>query len=266
MASRPTTDSGATRPHQEATPDNVSLLPVRREPARELDDPRMSDVDEWGRSESLRSLARAAYAPIYDKWFRVEWEGLDKIPAEGGALLVANHAAAIPSDAPVIMHGVETELGRRVVSEFGLDLSGLVLDMTNFATYIDSTNEKAPIAQRGKAKQKRADLRLVGLGLVVDLVGHGPHAPVVLGLDRAIRLDRLPDLLCQREARPGGTESRSRRPRSNPGRGARHRRCSRSSRSRRGGCGRRGARGVKAWSSVSIDGRAIAGSSWQRAR
>src|SRR5437016_2359272 len=40
---------------------------------------------------------------------------------------------------------IETELGRRIVSEFGLDLSGLVLDMTNFATYIDSTNEKAPI-------------------------------------------------------------------------------------------------------------------------
>ena len=44
-------------------------------------------------------------------WFRVEWEGLENIPAEGGALLVANHAGAIPSDAPVIMHGIETELG-----------------------------------------------------------------------------------------------------------------------------------------------------------
>ncbi len=44
-----------------------------------------------------------------------------------------------------------------MVTEFGLDLSGLVLDMTNFATYIDSTNDRAPIAQRGKAKQKRMD-------------------------------------------------------------------------------------------------------------
>jgi 1-acyl-sn-glycerol-3-phosphate acyltransferase len=38
---------------------------------------------------------------------------LEKIPA-GPALLVANHAAAIPSDAPVIMHGIEEELGRPV--------------------------------------------------------------------------------------------------------------------------------------------------------
>jgi len=62
---------------------------------------------------------------------------------------------------------IETELGRRIVAEFDLDLSGLVLDMTNFATFIDSTNDRAPIAQRGKAKQKRVDLRLVGLALVV---------------------------------------------------------------------------------------------------
>ena len=54
------------------------------------------------------------YEPIYSKWFRAEWEGLEKIPAEGGALLVANHAGAIPSDAPVIMHGIEKELGRPV--------------------------------------------------------------------------------------------------------------------------------------------------------
>jgi len=80
----------------------------------ELDDPRMGDVDEWGRSESIRSLTRKIYDPIYKHWFRAEWEGLEKIPTDGGALLVANHAAALPSDAPVIMHGIETELERPV--------------------------------------------------------------------------------------------------------------------------------------------------------
>jgi transposase len=69
---------------------------------------------------------------------------------------------------------IETELGRRMVTEFGLDLSGLVLDMTNFATFIDSANERAPIAQRGKAKQKRTDLRLVGLALIVTRDGGVP--------------------------------------------------------------------------------------------
>jgi transposase len=69
---------------------------------------------------------------------------------------------------------IEGELGRRIVTEFDLDLSGLILDMTNFATYIDSGNDKAPIAQRGKAKQKRVDLRLVGLGLIVTRDGSVP--------------------------------------------------------------------------------------------
>jgi 1-acyl-sn-glycerol-3-phosphate acyltransferase len=85
--------------------------PAELEP---LSDPRRSDVDEWGRSEHLRQLARRLYDPIYRQLFRVEWQGLEKIPTDGGALLVANHAAAIPSDAPVIMHGIEEELHRPV--------------------------------------------------------------------------------------------------------------------------------------------------------
>jgi len=84
-------------------------------PAPTPTDPaRRSDVDEWGRSEHIRALTRRLYDPIYRYWFRVEWEGLDLLPSEGGALLVANHAGAIPSDAPAIMHGVETEVGRPV--------------------------------------------------------------------------------------------------------------------------------------------------------
>lgn len=94
----------------------TAIVPLRVTPADEeqIEDPRLSDVDEWGRSERTRALARALYEPVYSKWFRTEWEGLDKIPDAGGALLVANHAGAIPSDAPVIMHGIEKELGRPV--------------------------------------------------------------------------------------------------------------------------------------------------------
>ena len=46
----------------------------------------------------------------------------------------------------------------------GVDVSSVALDMTNFATFIDTANQKAPVAQRGKARQKRSDLRLVGPG------------------------------------------------------------------------------------------------------
>jgi transposase len=69
---------------------------------------------------------------------------------------------------------IETQIFGTMIERYGLDLAGLALDMTNFATYIDSTNERAPIAQRGKAKQKRVDLRLVGLALVVTRDGGIP--------------------------------------------------------------------------------------------
>ena len=80
------------------------------------------------------------------------------------------------------MHAVSlaelAEIERRVtaamIGRFDLDTSALALDMTNFATYIDTGNAKAPIAQRGKAKQKRSDLRLVGLGLVITRDGGIP--------------------------------------------------------------------------------------------
>ena len=70
------------------------------------------------------------------------------------------------------------EIERRIVTQmvetFQVDLSGLVLDMTNFATWIDSGNDRAPIAQRGHSKQKRNDLPIVGLGLVVSTDGGIP--------------------------------------------------------------------------------------------
>ena len=93
---------------------SVALVPVPAAHPRTLPDPRRSDVDEWGRSEHMREIARMVYGPLYRSWHRVEWEGLDKVPTEGGALLVSNHAGAIPADAPAIMHGIETELGRPV--------------------------------------------------------------------------------------------------------------------------------------------------------
>jgi len=95
-----------------------ALVPLVRPAAEDDEAPvggeRSADVDGWGRSERVRRVVRAAYSPVYRYWFRAEWDGLEHIPTEGGALLVANHAGAIPSDAPVIMHGVEEELGRPV--------------------------------------------------------------------------------------------------------------------------------------------------------
>jgi 1-acyl-sn-glycerol-3-phosphate acyltransferase len=114
-AASPRAGVSARNGARETADASVALVPVpKSEDAPELSDPRRSDVDEWGRSERMRTLARQLYGPLYDTWHRVEWEGFEHIPAAGGALLVSNHAGAIPSDAPAIMHGIETQLGRPV--------------------------------------------------------------------------------------------------------------------------------------------------------
>ena len=66
------------------------------------------------------------------------------------------------------------QIAAEIIKVSGADVSSVALDMTNFATFIATANGRAPIAQRGKAKQKRSDLRLVGLGLVVTRDGGLP--------------------------------------------------------------------------------------------
>ena len=107
-----------------------------------------------------------------DWWKKTAADRFIKIPAaalDHRRFWDAMHA--LPLDA---LAGIEQTLALTACARFGLDTSSVALDMTNFATFIDTGNDKAPIAQRGKAKQKRSDLRLVGLGLVVTREGGIP--------------------------------------------------------------------------------------------
>jgi transposase len=105
-------------------------------------------------------------------WSKTAGDRLVKLPL--AALDHRRFWDAMDDIGPEQLIEIERRICTKLVTEFDLDLSGLVLDMTNFATFIDSANERAPIAQRGHAKQKRTDLRLVGLGLVVTTDGGVP--------------------------------------------------------------------------------------------
>jgi transposase len=107
-----------------------------------------------------------------DWWATTAADRWVKIPA--AALDHRRFWDAMDAVAPGQLPEIERRIGQAAADRFGLDLSALVLDMTNFATFIGTGNEKAPIAQRGKAKQKRNDLRLVGLALVVTRDGGVP--------------------------------------------------------------------------------------------
>ena len=70
------------------------------------------EVDDWGRSERVFQLAEPALNFYYRYWFRVEVEGVENVPSDGGALLVSNHAGALPPDAPMIAKAIKEEHDR----------------------------------------------------------------------------------------------------------------------------------------------------------
>jgi 1-acyl-sn-glycerol-3-phosphate acyltransferase len=67
-------------------------------------------VDDWGRSERVEDLVdRTVIEFLYRLWFRCEVEGVEHVPADGGALLVSNHSGALPPDATMIAKAVKEE-------------------------------------------------------------------------------------------------------------------------------------------------------------
>jgi len=68
---------------------------------------------------------------------------------------------------------IEARLTENIISKFGIDLRCLIYDATNFHTYIN-TCTNSTLAQRGHNKQKRDDLRQIGLALMVSREFHIP--------------------------------------------------------------------------------------------
>jgi transposase len=115
--------------------------------------------------------SKAAFA---DWWAGTAGPRFTKVPAsvlDHRRFWDAMHAVTLEQ-----LEAISDRVALAIVREFKIDCSSVALDMTNFATFIATANGKAPVARRGKAKQKRSDLRLVGLGLVVTRDGGIPLA------------------------------------------------------------------------------------------
>lgn len=112
------------------------------------------------------------------------WDAMDRVGEE-----------RIPS--------IEQAIVTSAVEQFSVGLEALVLDATNFHTFIASDNERNAVAQRGHAKGKRHDLRLVGLALACSTDHRIPLASrLVAGNTPDVRTfaGHLPELVRRLEA------------------------------------------------------------------
>ncbi len=88
---------------------------------------------------------------------------------------------------PEALEAIESELTQRVVDQFKIKLDLLFYDPTNFFTYLASDNDRSKLAQRGRNKQKRFDLRQVSLAL---LAARDRLIPLCSQVDQ----DNIPDV------------------------------------------------------------------------
>jgi hypothetical protein len=109
-------------------------------------------LGEWFEGTALRKMMSIQTKQLTSQRF---WDNMDRVSSEAIAK-------------------IEEELTAKMVKDFDIDLRQVLFDGTNFFTFIDTFNERCTIAQRGKSKEGRRALRIVGLALLVSADFHVP--------------------------------------------------------------------------------------------
>jgi len=99
---------------------------------------------KWATETSIHKLFALDPARLTSQHF---WNHMDEVSTE-------------------TLEAIEAELTQRVIQKFKIKLDLLFFDPTNFHTYIASDNERSQLAQRGRNKQKRFDLRQISVALL----------------------------------------------------------------------------------------------------
>jgi len=98
----------------------------------------------WAITTTLGELAGVDPERMTSQHF---WDQMDQLPVES-------------------ISRIESEITKRLLPELDLPLDTLLFDATNFFTFIASTNGHCALPARGHNKQKRDDLRQVGVALL----------------------------------------------------------------------------------------------------
>jgi 1-acyl-sn-glycerol-3-phosphate acyltransferase len=122
------------------------------------------EVDEFGFDPDFNSaVVMPAAMGLYRNWFKVQARGVENVPADGAALLVANHSGVLPFDAIMLQAAVFAE------HPAGRNLRLLGADL------VYSLPGLASLARRSGHARADPDeaLRLLGAGELVGVFPEG---------------------------------------------------------------------------------------------
>lgn len=109
-------------------------------------------IGEWFDGTALRRLVDVEPRQLTSQRY---WDNMDRVSEEK-------------------ISAIEADLTKQATTEFDINLDRLLFDGTNFFTFIDTFNDRSELAQRGKSKEGRAALRIIGLALLVTADFHVP--------------------------------------------------------------------------------------------
>jgi 1-acyl-sn-glycerol-3-phosphate acyltransferase len=105
------------------------------------------EVDEFGYDPAYERKLMPLFDLMYEKYFRVELHGIDRVPAEGRCLLVANHSGTLPLDGLMLRMAVRCEHPRhrdvRWLAEDGIFHFPFLGNMTNRVGAVRACQENA---------------------------------------------------------------------------------------------------------------------------
>ena len=99
---------------------------------------------EWAKTTTLGSLVGVGVERLTSQHF---WDQMDQLPVD-------------------LIEPIERDMIDEVARQLQIPLDTLLFDATNFFTFIASANDRCELPARGKQKQKRNDLRQVGVALL----------------------------------------------------------------------------------------------------
>ena len=139
------------------------------------------EVDEFGYDPAYERKVLPLLEMLYEKYFRVEAHGIERVPVEGRCLLVANHSGTLPLDGLMLRMAVRREhpghRGVRWLAEDGIFHFPFLGNMTNRVGAVRACQENAerlleseslvavfPEGQKGIGKLFRDRYRLQRFG------------------------------------------------------------------------------------------------------